>query len=48
MGGMTVGPGEVFLIGAACLLVVMPIAAAMGAMLRRHRRNRPGSPDRLR
>jgi hypothetical protein len=45
---MTVGPGEVFLIGVACLLVVMPIASAVGAVLRRRRRNGPGRPARLR
>ncbi|MFC1463440.1 MAG: hypothetical protein ACFLMY_01200 [Candidatus Brachytrichaceae bacterium NZ_4S206] len=43
---MTVGPGEVFLIGVACLLVVMPIASAVGIALRRRRRGRLGKPDR--
>ncbi|MFN4294320.1 MAG: hypothetical protein ACK4JD_09335 [Thermoflexales bacterium] len=38
----TVGPGEVFLIGVACLLIVMPIASAVGVALRRRRRKQPG------
>ncbi|GIV85341.1 MAG: hypothetical protein KatS3mg052_2348 [Candidatus Roseilinea sp.] len=43
MGTMTtVGPGEAFLIGVACLLVVMPIASAVGIALRRRRRRQPG------
>lgn len=43
MGIMTtVGPGEVFLIGVACLLIVMPIASAVGVALRRRRRKQPG------
>ncbi|BCX05895.1 MAG: hypothetical protein KatS3mg053_3833 [Candidatus Roseilinea sp.] len=47
MGVMTiVGPGEVFLIGVTCLLVIMPIASAVGVALRRHRRGRLGKPDR--
>jgi len=46
MGTMTVGPGEVFLIGVACLLVVMPIASAVGAMLRRRQRGKLSKPDR--
>jgi hypothetical protein len=32
-----VGPGEVLLIGIACIVAVMPVAAAFGAWLRRRR-----------
>jgi hypothetical protein len=35
---MIIGPGEVLLIGIACLLVVMPLASAFGAWLRHRRR----------
>lgn len=33
-----VGPGELLLIGIACIVAVMPLAAAFGAWLRRRRR----------
>jgi uncharacterized iron-regulated membrane protein len=33
-----VGPGEVLLIGIACIVAVMPMAAAFGAWLRHKRR----------
>jgi hypothetical protein len=35
-----VGPGEVLLIGIACIFAMMPVAAAFGAWLRRKRRGR--------
>jgi hypothetical protein len=35
-----IGSGEVLLIGIACIVAVMPMAAAFGAWLRHRRRGR--------
>lgn len=35
-----IGPSEVLLIGIACIVAVMPMAAALGAWLRHKRRGR--------